>query len=239
MWRLLELGEVVAEGDEWLMSTNPRSWVACSNLIGQKVSVWVPVVRRKLPETGCADIGAHVPDPGKSSAVVSVDDIVRIESGTWQGCTGRVIGHKTRINLPVQIVIWLDNVFAGGLQMSVFESADNVTVLPEPVVDPEWRLLEIGEVIREGDQVYTAYWTPAVGSVGREVGTPLNRVNACRRRVRIQSPGWRWLDIGETVQSGDEFCTVVSRIWRPVVTGGYAIKYDDLCLRRKTVPFAG
>jgi hypothetical protein len=69
-----------------------------------------------------------------------------------------------------------------------------------------WRELEVGETIREGDQ----YWRHGVGPWE---STTLNTYRPGqidtfhakhRRRVRVESPGWRYLDEGETVNAGDE-----------------------------------
>jgi len=51
-----------------------------------------------------------------------------------------------------------------------------------------------------------------------------------RRPVRLQSPGWRYLDAGETVRPGDEAAFNTEPIWRPALEhffAGYAIRGLD------------
>jgi hypothetical protein len=173
--------------------------------------------------------------------VVKTGDLVGIDSGTWQGCTGRV----TRIISMTLVRIQLDNVLVGGLPLAVCEPLENVTVLAEPVVDPEWRLLEIGET-RLTDDEFASNCSGAWKRVGDLLrhGKEINSQHVKhRRRVRIESPGWRYLDAGEVVKAGDETEYSFRPFWRPAETastfGGRVMEGHEKFFRRKTVPFAG
>ena len=79
-----------------------------------------------------------------------------------------------------------------------------------------WRELEVGETICEGDQ----YWKHGFGpwqSTTLNTYRPgkIEKFHAKhRRRVRVESPGWRYLDEGETVVFGDEF-RCFGGCWKP------------------------
>ncbi len=100
-----------------------------------------------------------------------------------------------------------------------------------------WRELEVGETIREGDEVYVGGWEIVVkGIVGMKMR--LNDPSKVRRRVRVESPGWRYLDEGETVKAGDESRATRSCRWVPAVgTVGMSVMADNHELfRRKISP---
>jgi hypothetical protein len=139
----------------------------------------------------------------------------------------------------------LDNVFVGGKPLTIRVSPSEVSAqkcAPKSVqVDPEWRLLEIGEVLRHGDEVWSCGFGPwfPVGTYMH--GEARHKCNAPhRRRVRIESLGWRYLDAGETVQAGDEYS---SSRWRWDIqqksTGRAVSSSESYFFRRKTAPFAG
>jgi len=180
--------------------------------------------------------------------VVNPGNRVTVKSGTWSGCTGRVTHlfgwHEGN-------AIELDNVFVGGNRLTIMETLDNVTVIVEPVaVDPDWRLLELGETIQKGDEWITAVetrWHECRTSVGETVESHRRNVWCktfqARRRVRIESPGWRWVDAGETLLATDE-----PSYWSlPQFRGQCGDDYwcigspatGDKYYRRKTAPFAG
>jgi hypothetical protein len=290
MWRLLEVGERIQDGDEYYEREKWIKWNAC---IGLVTNTYDPPTRRRIPDAPkpCADIGATVPDPGEGYRlidklkdkpergdqywnglswvnrafgpndasrfcpgdtyrrkvvepapvpVVKTGDLVGIDSGTWQGCTGRV----TRIISITLVRIELDNVYSGGNRLIVAETLDNVTVLAEPVVDPEWRLLEIGEALSSGDEVWQCGCGPWIPVHPHMFGEVRGKWNANhRRRVRIESPGWRYLDAGEVVKAGDETEYSFRPFWRPAETastfGGRVMEGHEKFFRRKTVPFAG
>ena len=230
MWRLVEIGEVIENGDEY--------W---------QFGEWT-----KLP-IGSSPTVKYVADPvrrwagEKKPAVpaVSVGDRVEVVSGTWAKSCGVVVGI-----LPMNLKITLENVFVGGSMLTLIVGKSSVTALKSAPkasvqVDPEWRLLEIGEVIREGDLVSITdwgNWTPAVDSIGTTI--PEMRSKA-RRRVRIESPGWRYLDACETVQAGDETSFGWEAVWKEVsryhgTSVGNPVSNSSVrFFRRKTTPFAG
>jgi len=240
MWRLLEVGEKRERGDEIFSMSSGDGWFECSNLaIGSTVRKDHAPCRRRVPDQG-ADSCAFDNRPEK---LVKLGDRVTVKSGTWSGCTGRVFAIDQKRGMPTRVGLTLDNVFAGGHALTLWESADNVAVLVEPVaVDPEWRLLEIGEVIREGDEHdLNSQWGRVTGAIGSKkmVGhLPI------RRRVRIESPGWRYMDAGEVVQAGDEI-KMTSGSWDKVSHSAGGKVGDNqgdgriYFFRRKTAPFAG
>jgi hypothetical protein len=220
MWRLLEVGEVIENGDSIWADGDWQSF--CVNA-GQRKWVTNPV-RRWAGE----------------KLAVSVGDRVEVISGTWAKSCGVVLHVPFRGMLGIK----LDNVFAGGKPLTIRVSPSEVAALksaPKASVhsDPEWRMLEIGEVIREGDEIYFGKWEPCVRSI---VALKLRQDDASlvRRRVRLQSPGWRYLDAGETVLSGDEYA---SCRWRWDIqqksTGRVVSSSESFHFRRKTAPFAG
>jgi hypothetical protein len=220
MWRLLEVGEVIENGDSIWADGDWQSF--CVNA-GQRKWVTNPV-RRWAGE----------------KLAVSVGDRVEVISGTWAKSCGVVLHVPFRGMLGIK----LDNVFAGGKPLTIRVSPSEVAALksaPKASVhsDPEWRMLEIGEVIREGDEIYFGKWEPCVRSI---VALKLRQDDASlvRRRVRLQSPGWRYLDAGETVLSGDEYA---SCRWRWDIqqksTGRVVSSSESFHFRRKTTPFEG
>lgn len=158
------------------------------------------IYRRKLPAV-----------PAQPAPVVSVGDRVKVLSGPWAGCTGVVIG-----SLPMNLKIKMDNVFVGGNNLTMIVGKTS-SVEPLPPVVPEvlYRDLAIGEVIRQGDQYWLFGRGPWEDVRPNMTGSPVKKYHANHRRpVRVQSPGWRYLDAGETVQAGDETEYSVPPIWR-------------------------
>jgi hypothetical protein len=182
---------------------------------------------------------------------VSVGDRVEVVSGTWVKSCGTVTGFETQVSISQTSmralkdsvpVVRLDNVFVGGKPLTIRVSSSGVAALKsapkaDVQVDPEWRMLEIGEVIREGDEIYVGKWEPCVRSI---VALKLMQDDASRvrRRVRLQSPGWRYLDAGETVQAGDEdYFENAGFVSLPILNGSKVS--NERMLRRKTAAFAG
>jgi hypothetical protein len=236
MWRLLEVGEKRERGDEIFSMSSGDGWFECSNLaIGSTVRKDHAPCRRRVPDP-CAEIGA-----AKSAPLVKLRDRVTVTSGTWSGCTGKVYAIDHKRGMLTRVGLTLECVFSGGRPYSVWESADNVTVLVEPVaVDPEWRLLSVGETIRYGDECWSfgvGPWLPSlcVGDVFERCYTDV------RRRVRIESPGWRYLDAGETVQAGDDVIRengICVPLKATGIDSGWIVQdYGRFC--RKTAPFGG
>ena len=231
MWRLLEKGEVTRHDDEYWSADRWRVWGEYHG--GNPLVMDVPV-RRWAGEK-------------KAVEPVRVGDRVEVVSGTWAKSCGVVLGI-----LPMNLKIKLDNVFVGGSPLVFIVGKDSVRsaqkCAPKSVqVDPEWRLLAIGEVIREGDEWITPFenrWRECRTSVGYGVETHRKSTSCktfqARRRVRIESPGWRYLDAGETVQAGDEYA---SCRWRWDIqqksTGRVVSSSESFHFRRKTTPFAG
>ena len=228
-WRLLEVGERIESGDEYWAG----SWTAYHACFGLNVSPRDNPARRRVPSSG-ADFSAGKDRPEK---LVKLGDRITVKSGTWCGCTGLVFD----LDWPVSVE--LDNVYAGGNRLVITEPLDNVTVLVEPVaVDPEWRLLAEGEVIRQYDWVFVCGLGPWRECGGGTIGEAIHSRNAKhRRRVRVQSPGWRYLDAGEVVQAGDETIRE-NGICVPIKATGIDASWivqDYGRFRRKTAPFAG
>lgn len=262
MYRLLEVGEVIENGDEWWDCLD-NEWRQYEKFVGQNLRVGSP--SRRLVKPAVPPAASIVPDPGEGwrllkegekierddqfwhdrgkewligsaiwigdpfndtfqpmrrripqpAPVVSVGDRVKVLSGPWAGCTGVVIG-----SLPMNLKIKMDNVFVGGNNLTMIVGKTS-SVEPLPPVVPEvlYRDLSHGEMVRVGDQ----YWLYGMGpwetvKAGSSlIGDTLKPFNARHRRpVRIQSPGWRYLDAGETVQAGDEASySGTPNPWRP------------------------
>jgi hypothetical protein len=222
MWRLVEIGEVIENGDEIWADADWNSF--CMNA-GQCKWVTNPV-RRWAGE--------------KKPAVpaVSVGDRVEVVSGTWAKSCGVVLHLPFRGTLGIK----LENVFVGGKSLTIRVSSSEVAALKSAPkasvqVDPEWRMLETGEVIREGDEIYVGKWEPCVRSI---VALKLRQddTSRVRRRVRLRSPGWRYLDVGETVQAGDHaYVENAGFVSLPILNGSKVS--NERMVRRKTTTFAG
>jgi hypothetical protein len=241
MWRLVEIGEVIENGDSIWADGDWQSF--CMNA-GQRKWVTNPV-RRWAGEKKPAE------------PAVSVGDRVEVVSGTWAKSCGTVTGFETQVSISQTSmrvlkdsvpVVRLDNVFVGGKPLTIRVSSSEVAALKSAPkssvqVDPEWRMLEIGEVIREGDECSSRRgWEKC--SIGLHDLTMnehdvRGKFYVCRR-VRLQLPGWRYLDAGETVQFGDEYA---SCRWRWDIqqksTGRVVSSSESFHFRRKTTPLAG
>jgi hypothetical protein len=226
MWRLVEIGEVIEKGDEYWQFGEWTKWPIGST---PTVKYVTDPVRRWAGEKKPAE------------PAVSVGDRVEVVSGTWVKSHGTVLGI-----LPMNLKIKLENVFVGGSPLVFIVGKNDVAALKsapkaDVQVDPEWRMLEIGEVIREGDEEKYFGWTPYRKGVFGDtiIGRPLDRVfNPVRRRVRLQSPEWRYLDSGETVQAGDDaFVENAVFVSLPILNGSKV--GNERMFRRKTAPFAG
>lgn len=102
--------------------------------------------------------------------------------------------------------------------------------------DVQYRLLDPHEIIRTGDEIWLILareWFPVL-----EIwlaGNSEVEHRTVRRRIRIQSPGWRWVNSGEVAHPRDEIVDLEG-VWRP--TGLYAINpkgtygFDHLVRRR-------
>lgn len=294
MYRLLEVGEVIENGDEYWSCF---AWRATErNEIGDKIGshhtphrrlVKPAVTPAALPDPGegyrLIDKAVDKPEPGdefwndvrkvwetrcfgvrdtsrftsrdiyrrklpaQPAPVVSVGDRVKVMSGPWAGCTGVVIAldayvllsdyGKMTAKYDSTPVIELDNVRVGGHKLIL----NKVTVEKLPPVVPEvlYRDLSHGETIRKGDEIQMTKqgkWEPVRSSVGTKVGDNHSdgRLYFFRRPVRLQSPGWRYLDAGETVQAGDEaFCENVGPgFWPLPILNGSLVNNEKL-FRRK------
>jgi len=160
--------------------------------------------------------------PAQPAPVVSVGDRVKVLSGPWAGCTGVVIGLEAYVIMSdwgkltakhdSTPVVELDNVRVGGHKLIL----NSVTVEKLPPVVPEvlYRDLSHGETIRiEDEYLFCGSWL-AGSTEPRHVGRKLEKWHVRHRRpVRLQSPGWRYLDAGETVQAGDEIALSKNQKW--------------------------
>jgi len=206
-YRMLSVGEKLRAGDEIYVG----KWeVIVPALVGTTMKDWdSSQVRRRIPQ----------PAP-----VVSVGDRVKVLSGPWAGCTGVVIAldayvllsdyGKMTAKYDSTPVIELDHVRVGGQRLTVKESKVE-KLPPAPPVVPEvlYRDLSHGETIRVEDEfLFCGNWR-AGSTEPRHIGNKLEKWHVRHRRpVRLQSPGWRYLDAGETVQSGDEIAR--SKVWK-------------------------
>lgn len=220
MWRLVEIGEVIENGDSIWADGDWQSF--CTNA-GQRKWVTNPV-RRWAGEK-------------KPAEPIRVGDRVEVVSGTWEKSCGVVLGI-----LPMNLKIKLENVFVGGSPLVFTVGNNDVAALKsapkaDVQVDPEWRMLETGAVIREGDEIYVGKWEPCVRSLHRSVMRKFD-TSLVRRRVRLHSPGWRYLDAGETVKAGDHvFVENAGFVSLPILNGSKV--GNERMFRRKTAPFAG
>lgn len=87
----------------------------------------------------------------------------------------------------------------------------------EPVAEApeaqEYRLLERGEVIQEGDEMLYPGdgWHDA-----RIVGQKVNFATFRRRVIPADEPGYRYVENGETIKKGDELLTWTYGPWAPI-----------------------
>ena len=221
-YRLLTEGETINFDDEYLHLGS--RWVPCRVGTWQKWWSNTLVPHRRLVEPAV--------EP------VRVGDRVEVVSGTWSKSCGVVI--VTAFDASY-VIVKLDNVFVGSKPLTIRVSPSEVSAqkcAPKSAqVDPEWRLLEIGEVIRDTDQHIHNNWETVSAAVGQKL-----HVSHCkiRRRVRIESPGWRYLDSGETVQAGDEAvrCDGCVSLDKTGIKPSWIVQ-DSGRFRRKTTPFAG
>jgi hypothetical protein len=233
-YRLLTDGETIQAGDEIRCLLGVK-WLAVESGIGKTVT----------PEY--SDFGRYIWRRKVTTAVepVRVGDRVEVLSGPWAGSVGVVCG-----TLPMNFKIKVDNVFVGGNSLYMIVGKSDVRKFAlksaQTVSDPEWRLLDLGETIAKGDEWVTSFennWHKCCTSLGETVESHRRRAQCrtfqARRRVRIESPGWRYLDAGETVQAGDETWCQINGFGRanPFLKGSEV--GNKKLFRRKTVPFAG
>jgi len=108
-------------------------------------------------------------------------------------------------------------------------------IAPEPA--PEWRLLEQGETIIKGDEgrviagIIDGREDWGTKHVGFTYGILGNKAWEVRRKVRMQSDGWRFIDVGERIMEGDEFPSMDE--WG-AITGGFGGKYGAEYVKRFT-----
>lgn len=224
MYRLLEVGEVIEKGDEYYGLED--KWLGFPpSCVGMKTVPHDAPIRR-LIKPAVTPAASSVPDP-----VVSVGDRVKVLSGPWAGCTGVV----RSLDYPQGRTVVMDNVFVGGDRLIVIVQGKDLERLPPVVTEVLFRDLAIGEVIRQGDEVESDVmgWRPSC-----RIGQTQERFHfPARRPVRLQSPGWRYLDAGETVQAGDETEYSFAPFWRDArltMSFGYPVlEGHDKYFRRK------
>ena len=234
MYRLLEIGEVIESGDEWW---DEGEW-RVNNVVGLLYVVDIPLRRLVNPAVTPAAESVK-PDP-----VVSVGDRVTVLSGPWAGCIGVVTGFETQVslpgygNIPAMMdsvpVVEMDYVRVGGQRLSV--KAGSLEKLPPVVPEALFRDLAIGEVIRETDEYLSLDFNTweSGKDTPKGIGQPIECWHVRHRRpVRIQSPGWRYLDAGETVQAGDEVWCYSFRHWERLTVLYDSPVNNDRIFRRK------
>jgi len=77
----------------------------------------------------------------------------------------------------------------------------------------EWRIMEVGEPFMAGDEKRTLFkgatpWAvipPQWATTKQTLPSNWKDLMQARRRIRLQSPGWRYVDIGETLVKGDQW----------------------------------
>ena len=291
MYRLLEVGEVIENGDQYWCDNRWRQYEVA---IGLKLTAGGTPSRRlvkpdvtpaALPDPGegyrLIDKAVDKPEPGDefwndvrkvwetrcfgvrdtsrftsrdiyrrklpavTAPVVSVGDRVKVLTGPWAGCTGVIIAFEVEVSVnpcgkmtalkDSVPVVRLDNVWVGGQRPSLTLPADQVEKLPPVVPEVLYRDLSHGETIRDEDEyLFCGNWL-AGSTDTRSVGKKLEHYHVRHRRpVRLQSPGWRYLDAGETVQAGDEaFCENVGPgFWPLPILNGSLVNNEKL-FRRK------
>ena len=231
-YRLLAEGETVQAGDE-LRTTLGKEWLPAWSSVGKAVSDRI------------SSSGRYIWRRKVTPAVepVCIGDRVEVLSGAWAGSVGVVV-PDIRSKSVAAFLVRLENVCVGGSPLHIRVAVSDVRkfalISAQTVSDPEWRLLEIGEVIRKADEHWFRVdgWSAVSGAVGAVISPNHAKL---RRRVRIESPGWRYLDAGETILAGDE--QRYSGDWHPCSrsVGVPASESDGQYgfLRRKTVQFAG
>lgn len=223
MYRLLEIGEVIESGDEWW---DEGEWRA-NNVVGLTYVVDIPL--RRLIKPAVTPAAESV----KPVQVVSVGDRVKVLTGPWAGCTGVVTLLDKWNQWNTDVSVMLDNVHVGGCRLGLVSPVSQVEPLPPVVPEVLFRDLAIGEAIRQGDEFLnsvTKKWQ--VRSVDSSV--PLSGYHVRHYRpVRVQSPGWRYLDAGETVQAGDEVWCHSFRHWECLTVLYDSQVNNDRLFRRK------
>lgn len=259
MYRLLEVGEVIENGDEWFDDSGV--WEPSRNVGEVLYSLW-PM--RRLVKPAVTPAASSVPDPGEGwrllkegekierddqfwhdrgkewligstiwigdpfddtfqpmrrripqpAPVVSVGDRVKVLSGPWAGCTGVVLSWSVEITITggemkartdSQPIVRLDHVWVGGQRLGLTLKTSDVEKLPPVVPEVMFRDLSHGETVKAGDQFWKFGYGPWTDAGPKEIGDTITTYKARHRRaVRVQSPGWRYLDAGETIQAGDE-----------------------------------
>jgi hypothetical protein len=239
VYRLLEIGELTQCDDEYWQEGRWHTWGPYHG--GNPLVLDVPVRRLIKPAVTPA---ATTPDP-----VVSVGDRVTVLSGPWAGCTGVVTGFETQVSLSQTSmramrdsvpVVRLDHVHVGGSRLVV--KTGSLEKLAPVVPEVLFRDLSHGETIRQGDQFWTFGVGPWAAAGPAEIGGTINVVKARHRRpARLQSPGWRYLDAGETVQAGDEVSYGNGAWWGscPDKAGKTVQDFAADCFRRKLPTISG
>jgi len=213
-WRLLTAGETIQSGDQYSNRVD-KDWQKCLTSVSATVEQW----RNRLgDQTFCVRRRIEKPAP-----VVSVGDRVKVLSGPWAGCTGVVVSFEVEVRIhdwnkmtalkDSTPVIRLDHVHVAGSQLIVKDC--KVEKLPPVVPEVLYRDLSHGETIRVEDEfLFCGSWR-AGSTEPRHIGNKLEKWHVRHRRpVRLQSPDWRYLDAGETVQAGDETSFVLGVPWR-------------------------
>jgi hypothetical protein len=229
----LERGEVIESGDEWY--TAERGWYK-AGCVGSTLLISTPIRRLVNPAVTPAA------EPVKPEPVVSVGDRVKVLSGPWAGCTGVVTGFDVEISIVGSTmtakrdsvpVVRLDHVRVGGSQLIVVSPVEPLApVVPEVL----FRDLSHGETIRQGDEFWLFGHGPweTVGAGSSLIGNTVKQYNSRHRRpVRIQSPGWRYLDAGETVQAGDHYDYANGVGWCVHQMAAGTVSRNDTSFRRK------
>lgn len=100
----------------------------------------------------------------------------------------------------------------------------------------EYRILELGEVIQQGDEYHCmGIWKPHTDCIGEKVGPS---ILITRRKLQVTKPeepvNYRLLNLGEVVEEGDEF---YENQWKSLTaSAGYVITPHHYPFRRKITP---
>lgn len=91
----------------------------------------------------------------------------------------------------------------------------------EPPEQPRYRMLEEGEIVRDGDEFFHSKWRPVTLFIG---GTWLKSHLPHRRKLDTEAPDetdlYRLLKDGEKIRSGDEFTHDGGDTWMPATGAG-------------------
>jgi len=197
-WRLLCVGDVLQEGDEFLnLGARPVTWETSTSGRAIRNEEWTFYRRRVVPSDGWR--------------MLAEGEVIR--EGDEYGGNGRGEWNWTPTNNPTFTVRRGERYRRRVGHSSVVSAGDG------------WRLLNVGDILKDGDEYAIEdekrgfRWSP-VKSIGMKIQS--DHCSVFRRRVEKQEPsegvekqdpilvrsdneGWRILHEGEVICEGDEF----------------------------------